>query len=243
MELNFGRMISSEGSNSSNSQQNFVRISSQDSKPTSSSQISGVVPMFDDQTGGGVEGGRSQARFQEFVSRSRHLEIMETLHDIKNRVSKLEETATYNQKKTLEAIAVCVRRYDTHTVQILNSTSQAHQQNTDALRDIDQKLTKCDKNIQEVATMYTSRAKLDVFDLNTPDSDDGVSFTQYMACKKSRKEESPQKSKGLKEKFLDHLSDFEDMTDSESKNSLQKSKDQFTESFPEDSCMTEPIPY
>ncbi|RYH29352.1 hypothetical protein EON65_08815 [archaeon] len=68
-------------------QHRFMESSQESARSQGTSQPASLVSSFE---GSPLDGGRSQARFQEFVSRTRHMELLESVRELHTKVASLE---------------------------------------------------------------------------------------------------------------------------------------------------------
>jgi hypothetical protein len=127
------------------------------------------------------DGGRAQAKFQELVSRSRHLESMELLHDIKKRLTNLEELVASNNTKLYGAINNLEKKIDLDAEGAICATTQIHHNQNILIMDVIKKLDVCYEKIDNVETTLHDMNKC--CGASSPDSDDAMSVGCYMKSK------------------------------------------------------------
>lgn len=81
-------------------QHRFMENSQDSARSQTTSQPSSIRSSFE---GSPLDGGRSQARFQEFVSRTRHMELLDSIREIHSKVVTLESKIDQlqNQSNTI----------------------------------------------------------------------------------------------------------------------------------------------
>jgi hypothetical protein len=119
-----------------------VTCSSQESNRGNLNSISqhSSSSFLDDST---YEPHRSHARFQEFVARSRHLEIMDCLHDVKTRVVALEEKVELQNQKVGEGMTALSKQNGRNTDALLHTIGKFHEYETQMVKAVENNLHDC----------------------------------------------------------------------------------------------------
>lgn len=208
------------------------------SQPTTNSSISlGEISPQD--------GGRSQARFQELVARTRHLETLEILHDIKKRLTNLEEVVYSSTSKVNDSIYVMQKHVETNIDSTNNINFQNYQSQAMLLTQIamkietfNEKLTEVEKTLKEYPPSLPNACY-------SPKSDDGLSLQCYL---KRRTKSKPKPTSTIEindsENTIADNEGFDPMTDTfEFQDHSQNTDNDLDDKSSVCSHMTEPIRY
>lgn len=179
--------------------QNIVTLNSL-SQQTTSSSLDESPPQ---------DGGRAQAKFQEMVSRSRHLESMELLHDIKKRLNNLEELVTSNNVKLYGAINNLEKKIDLDAEGAICATTQIHHNQNILIMGVMRKLEVCCEKIDNVETTLHDINKYSGD--SSPESDDAMSVGCYLKSKKTK--QRPIIFKGIEKRRCTSNEEFDLMSD------------------------------
>lgn len=163
---------------------------------TSSTTTGSSMPIVEE-VQGGLDFNRNQSRFQEFIARSRHMEVMEVLHDVKKRIVTLEEHVAIQHTITMQSIQGLNRESNLNTNTITEGMSKMHTSNMNYWKELSNNINGCKDQVQQL--QIELKRKSNFHDKNRVDSgrfpsgyidedddgDDGVPLQEYLAYRKT----------------------------------------------------------
>lgn len=191
MDSNFGRIVVGDNITS------FHRIGgSQDSRGPAVSQQTGSTSHNEESP---LDGGRAQIRFQEFVARSRHLEILDILHDLKSRITNLEDFIFRTNNGIRDGLKELGKQgeanYD-RTIAFISRSSVQQKVRSDQSQPLIQDCLKQLQTLSEICTTLRQEqhymnnlAKAQQSEL-LPDIEDDMTLADYLVWKGKKKEKS-----------------------------------------------------
>ncbi len=103
---------------------------------------------------------RNQSRFQEFIARSRHMEVMETLHDVKKRLIALEDRVGIQHTLAMQGINGVNREAETNTNAIAESLNQIYTSSTSSLKDLTTTVCQCKEQLNHLQMDVTKNDRV-----------------------------------------------------------------------------------
>lgn len=134
--------------------------------------------MYEESTN---ESGRSQGRFNEFVSRTRHLELLSVLNDLKQRISVLENIVNAQEMKQRNSVKELGRMTEMQCSQIVSAVSRTESHISEEMKVYTKQLKedsqKLDKVTQMITSISTTRTE------NQTENDTELRLDEYLASR------------------------------------------------------------
>jgi hypothetical protein len=140
----------------------------------------------------GLDFHRNQSRFQEFIARSRHMEVMEVLHDVKKRLIALEQQVSVQHELSTQNIHGVNREASMNTNTITEGLSKIYTNNANYLKELTNCVQDCKEEIHQLhvevqqKSITCSKRQYDTHEKEDEDEgDEGVPLKEYLSYRKT----------------------------------------------------------